>query len=133
MAKKLNTNGMQTSHVRLLSEGEAAWIGAMIEAEGSVMPRITSSRKDAPICEINISNTDVEIISTILRFVGDGTIALVDTGVNKPIWRWRLSKTASVCALAPQIIPWMTTKGSRLIEVLPQLRARVEEYNAYSG
>lgn len=99
------------STVRFLSDCEAAWIGAMVEAEGCVTISPTNVR-------VVVANTDVEIISTCLRLVGDGSVCLQQMGVNRPVWTWYLGKLYGLTALAPQIAPYMTIKGERLINGL---------------
>ena len=115
-----NTN-LSPATVRELSEAQAAWIGAIIEGEGCIALRTTDPR--APICEIRVGNTDVEVIATCLRFVGAGTVH-IQQGVNRPVWCWKVSRTLDVLCLAEQIIPWMTTKGEILQGVLQELRDR---------
>ncbi len=106
------------SRVRQLSIAEAAWVGAMIEAEGTVW----ALRKTTRCVGISVGNTDVEIISTLLRFVGDGRVKMHAPGAGdlgrKTAWFWELTHDAAIRALAPQITPWMTVKGDRLIALL---------------
>jgi hypothetical protein len=113
-----------TTHtIRQMRSDEAAWVGAMIEAEGSVsVYRPVHGTNDA--IQIQVSNTDVEIISTLLRFVGAGNVRYVRPGVGqrwvskKGLWIWSLSQQIQLRALAPQIAPWMTAKGERLLAAL---------------
>lgn len=46
---------------------EAAWVGAMIEAEGSIYPNGAGWR-------LNLASTDVETLATLLRLTGVGTV-----------------------------------------------------------
>ncbi len=84
----------------------------MIEAEGTLLPRSTHGMG------ISVGNTDVEIISTLLRFVGDGRVKLhtptPQAWGKKLVWFWELTHVAGVTALAPQVVPWMTVKGEKL-------------------
>ncbi|MCH8120371.1 MAG: hypothetical protein IIC00_11665 [Planctomycetes bacterium] len=54
-----------TTDIRRMSEAEAAWVGAFIEGEGSVSP-----------VYIEVINSDVEIISALIRATRVGRVFL---------------------------------------------------------
>jgi hypothetical protein len=104
------------STVRLMTTAQAAWVGAMIEAEGSVDVRAN----DHGYVRIQVANTDVEIIATLLRFVGAGKVSLqtkLKPGFvksNKPCWYWTIAAQKDVLMLSAQVLPWMSDKGTKL-------------------
>lgn len=83
----------------------------MIEAEGTVG---FSTQKGQEYPYIAVANTDLEIISALLRFVGGGRVSLKTAYVNKRVWVWTLAQWNNLAALVPQIRPWMTDKGDKL-------------------
>ena len=99
------------STVRYMPDAQAAWVGAMVEGEGTIEIGKRAVR-------VSVINTDVEIISALLRFVGDGYVRLQSLGVNRPVWVWSLGRFESLCALSPQIAPYMSHKGDRLLAAL---------------
>lgn len=110
-ARKLGKQPLgKLTTVRNLTECQSAWVGAMIEGEGSV-----TQVKDSNRIKISVYNTDVEIISTLLRFVGEGRISVDKrSSKNKLCWHWSMHKKISIVKLAKQITPWMTFKGDKL-------------------
>ncbi len=107
------------STVRNLQPEEAAWIGAMIEADGSVSVRIDNRGYED--IDLHFYNSEVETVATMLRLVGEGNIyyrgkrisSKWPTAGTKPQWAWSLQKKPSVRALLPQIIPYLTGKQDR--------------------
>lgn len=99
------------SEVRELSPVESAWVGAMVEGEGS----LTSG-------QIAVVSTEVETLSTLLRFVGGGGVYLHNNGSGhlgkKTVWVWRLFRRASVHSLLTQIAPWLTSKQEKARKML---------------
>jgi hypothetical protein len=109
--------------IKQMTEGQAAWVGAMIEAEGCVhLYPAGKSRSTREHVHISVVNTDVEVISTLLRFVGAGTVTFYPPRPGalgkKNCWKWRLSRQHQVRALAPQVSPWMTVKGQKMVDHL---------------
>ncbi|KKK88666.1 hypothetical protein LCGC14_2740840 [marine sediment metagenome] len=87
--------------MRIMKPEEAAWVGAMVEAEGSVFPNRT---RWGDYWQVRVSNTDLEIISALFRATGEGTV-IYDNPTrehlgNKQQWLWCLSKQAEVKSLA---------------------------------
>ena len=99
------------SEVRAMLPVEAAWVGALVEGEGSLSTK-----------QIVVVSTEVETLSTILRFVGGGGVYLHQNGTghlgNKTVWAWHLFRQASVRSLLQQISPWLTGKQERAQKML---------------
>jgi len=78
------------SNVREMSPVEAAWIGAMIEAEGSVIFRPQHS---GHLAKISMTNCDPEVLSAMLRVTGAGHLypAPVHRWGRKPVFHWGIS------------------------------------------
>jgi hypothetical protein len=89
----------QSSRVRKMTEPEAAWVGAMIEAEGSVV--------FAPQVRVAVVNSDPEIISALLRATGSGTVQIRQPHLGtKLLYCWWMSKWREVQALVAQAGPY---------------------------
>ena len=115
-----------------LSPEAAAWMGAIIEGEGTIgmyRSRPTRQRKHPHVV---VSNTEVETIATCLRLVGAGNVGLV-TSKNylakwphhNLVWQWRLSATRNIAAFLPQVIPYLTGKRDAAEIVLSEIRQRI--------
>ena len=92
--------------VRELAPVEAAWIGAMIDGEGSIY-RCTGQVGH----RMEFGNTEVELVATMLRVVGAGKVYLLNNRASNlvgklPIWRWYLYPANDVAALIEQIAPY---------------------------
>ena len=109
------------STVRQLSEVEAAWLGAMVEGEGSIPLRRTPQGIIRPSA-VTIYSSEVETIATCLRLIGDGLITyrpprpdyISPRGrqafAKKDNWAWEVRNISSILALLPQILPFLTGK-----------------------
>ena len=89
---------LRPSRVLLLSAVAAAWIGAMIEAEGSVTISPLSSRH---LLRISVVNSDPEIISVLLRHIGTGSVS-TKHGANKLCYVWSVQRQREVQEIARQ-------------------------------
>ena len=114
--------GLKASTVRTLTQVEAAWIGAMIEGEGSigwVRPKKNDAKRLNPY--LSLVNTSVEVIATMLRLTGDGNIGLDSCHGrkgHKPVWSYQLNKQKALRVLLPQLIPFLADKTERAEEML---------------
>lgn len=118
--------GRKDSTVREILPVEAAWLGAMIEGEGSIGWVRAQNANGRLTPYISLVNTSVEVIATMLRVTGDGNISLDSIhGRNghKPVWAYKLSKQNSLHALLPQLIPYLADKKERAIEMLRWLNS----------
>lgn len=114
--------GRKESTVRELLPVEAAWLGAMVEGEGSigwVKSNPTLGARLNPY--LSLVNTSVEVISTMLRLVGEGNINL--DGVHgrnghQPVWGYRVTKQKSLQSLLPQLLPYLADKKERAEEMI---------------
>jgi hypothetical protein len=109
---------MFTQHrVRQMHPVEAAYVGAMIDGEGCI--RIQSPGNSYGI---DLSNTDVEIISALVRATGIGTV--YPHGNNRknrqPQWKvcfsWRVHRKLDALEVARQCAPY-STKCQRLLKL----------------
>lgn len=103
---------IRTSEARAMTPVEAAWVGAMIEGEGHVSPKLHGKLS----VNFSVSNTSVEIISTLLRFTGVGRVYFqsLKPGVWKPVWLWRLTRMVDVEAVGKQVRPFLGDKRTVL-------------------
>lgn len=74
--------------------------------------------------EVCVWNSDVEVMSTLLRFVGMGSIALRGPyqrssaiQATKDQWRWRITRRKAILDLLQQVAPWLTSKQDRAVEI----------------
>ncbi|KKN84431.1 hypothetical protein LCGC14_0288930 [marine sediment metagenome] len=125
--------------VRTMSDVEAAWVGAMIEGEGSIRLRgrlkpgvwvpigaHTRDRLDdvdqiSPM-GVDFYSTDVETIATMLRLTGCGTVYYreprpdyvspngAQAFAKKPSWQWVVQYKELVRGICAQIQPYLTSK-----------------------
>ena len=117
--------GHKESTVRELSTVEAAWLGAMVEGEGSIGWVNSNQYKGGRLTPyLSLVNTSVEVISTMLRLVGDGNISLDAVhGRNghRPVWGYKINKQNSLRSVLPQLIPFLADKKERAEEMLKWL------------
>lgn len=126
------------SRVRDLSAVEAAWIGALIEGEGTIghfsSGRTTNDGRAIRVWTIQVGSTEIETISTLLRLVGGGHVYYVPGRIgNKEAWMWGLKRINEIHSLLPQIMPYLTGKRDRAIELLSKLQEEQEHGNDNSG
>lgn len=112
---KCSTPALPAS-IREMSLTEAAWVGAMIEGEGSVG---CTGRRRQPV-EVRVFNTEVETIATCLRLTGGGSVYLHKErrARRKNCWTWAVQRIEDLRVLLPQIIPFLTGKQERAREAL---------------
>lgn len=87
--------------VREMSDVQAAWVGAIIEAEGSV---VFTPRTSLHYARIQVSNTDVEIISALMRTTGVGSVCLLQQSKlgTKDCWCWAVQARNDIQSLVRQ-------------------------------
>lgn len=90
---------------------EAAWVGAMVEAEGSVVLNPRYQRVD-------VINTDPEILSAMLRATGAGTVIFKPNSNPRyrPGFYWTLCRRLEIRELVRQCSGY-SMKLQRLQEV----------------
>lgn len=111
----------QPATARDMSEVERAWVGAMLEGEGStfIHPDYRDSRPSFTP-HIGIGNTEIEVISAIVRATGLGGVSSREKGSSlgsKRMWVWQTNAWNDVLALLPQLLPY-STKAQKLWAVL---------------
>ena len=106
------------SCVRQLSYEEAAWMGAMIDADGTLSWTKRSDKNT--LYQVAVGNTEVEIVATCIRLVGDGGVSGGKPGTLGilPVWVWHLANQESLLELLPQIIPYLAGKRSKAEEMM---------------
>ncbi len=91
------------SNLRTMTEPEAAWIGAMVEAEGSVYNTLGTDR-----WKVQFVNTDLELISAFLRVTGVGQVYYRESrpctgaasgSMSKPLFIWVINAHNDVAQL----------------------------------
>ena len=104
--------------VRPMEPCEAAYVGAMIDAEGSFL--IGKQRCGSPAYRVTVANTEVEILSAMLRATGTGRIALHPPSPGsfgrKTCFVWGAAAYNDVVEIAQQVVRW-STKAQRFLEV----------------
>ena len=106
---------------RILSPPEAAWVGALIEGEGA-LTSIGPNAYGVRYPTIQVANTDIEIIATLLRLTGVGRVCMDGMrGRRRPAhhkqqWRWAVQRHVDVQHLIEQIAPycWKVRRGAGL-------------------
>ncbi len=93
--------------VREMTEPERAWVGAMVEAEGSVTERPTKSHHTYRDWVLQLANTDFEITSALLRTTGVGHVYWAEppTG-TRPQLHWRVNRKLDLLDLQRQLAPY---------------------------
>jgi len=103
-----------------LSDVCAAWMGAMIEAEGSTYISATPGR---PRACVQFCNTDPELISTALRLTQIGTVQpkLHSSPLSRKLilW-WRVERWWDALALAQQLAPY-SPKAQTLVQHMEEI------------
>lgn len=108
------------SRVRQMTPVEAAWVGAMVEGEGSLYLHKASRN-----FHLAVGNTEVETISTLLRFTNDGTVYCqrpAEKNVRRKIlWIWSVTAQEAITDILRQVIPYLTGKQEHAIEVMKEV------------
>jgi hypothetical protein len=94
-----------------MSEAECAYVGAMLDGEGWVA--MTSG--GGPY--ITVGNTDLEIISALMRATGIGTVYYSPPSThrgNLVQWRWSVVRIADARDLAQRVVLY-SQKAQRLL------------------
>src|SRR3990167_2254942 len=101
---------MHPSSLREMTEVEAAWVGATIEAEGTISRRTQKPQ----IIEIRVGSSSVETIATLLRLRGVGTVYLHSSAASpltkKTIWDWVVFRKLDSLALISAVSPYLVEK-----------------------
>ena len=116
------------SRVREMTAVESAWIGAMIEAEGSVLwKKARPNRRGVVFARhiITLVNTDVEIISALLRTTNCGSVFRnwarewhKGFRPTKPIYVWHVARRREVEDIARQCAPYSMKLQTLILSLL---------------
>ncbi len=86
-----------------MSSIERAYVGALLDAEGSLSPHSSWPRS----WRMQVSNTEVELISALLRATGVGRVYYDardgNTLGSKAIWTWMVQPYNDVLAIVRQL------------------------------
>ena len=115
----------RVSTARQMTAVEAAWVGAMIEAEGHIGLR-SRGEGYTPAANFCVTNTSIEILSTLLRLTGVGRVYFCpdprpDKLGHLPVWRWHIIRKEDMVAVGGQIRPYLVDKQDRLAHVMEQI------------
>lgn len=96
----INT-GLHPNQARKMSAVEAAYVGAMLDGEGTVYIK----RRNA---SFTIDNSEIEFISAILRAVGCGKVYYREPQKegNLSMWSWSSGSRLTLEDLAIQLAPY---------------------------
>ena len=112
----------QVRRGRDLTEIEAAWLGAMVEGEGSVIWRKSATCRRRSQAVLQVCNSDVEVIATCLRLAGTGCVYLRTMTKQpphwKPVWFWLVSAQRDIVYLLSRIHPYLTSKQERARDIV---------------
>ena len=88
-------------HVRQMSDVEQAYVGAMIDGEGWFT---TGQSWASRTVRLGVGNTDLEIISALLRATRAGRVHLANWRRfgKKPLWIWAVQRRGDIQAIAKQ-------------------------------
>ena len=100
----------------------AAWLGAMIEGEGSIgWVHLRSGKRRT---QLSVTNTSLETIATVLRLAGFGHITYrahrPGSLGKKPIWRWASAVAARNVELLSEIVPFLTSKQEPALRMMAE-------------
>lgn len=111
---------LRPTFVQNLSSEAAAWVGAMLEGEGSICWDKPNSPNNTYRLRVIVANTEVETIATCLRLVGAGrvTTQVPKRKNTKRIWMWVLARRSDLIEFLPQVIPYLTGKQEKAIKAL---------------
>ena len=91
-----------------MNETECAYVGAMIDGEGW----FTEGKSWGKIVtrRLGLGNTNLEIISAMLRATGVGTVSLASWRRfgKLPLWIWQVQRQGNLNEIARQCAPFST-------------------------
>lgn len=101
-----------------MTREERAWVGAYIEADGSI--ELTHTPRGSPRGRVYVYSAEIEALSTCLRLVGTGGICMTHGGRNgnRPEWVWYVEATTEVIDLLRYVRPYLTDKREKADEVV---------------
>jgi len=122
---RVNLEQKIVSEVRQMSPTEAAYVAGIFDGEGCISFSLT--RGKYPCCNVQIANTDLEMLETIQVFINGGRImghrlnGKRENFTAQYILYFRVNELAD---LLPQLLPYLVTKKDKAITMLTYLRGR---------
>ena len=107
---EIDNKMLKPSRIRNLSDVERAWIGAAMDADGTIgMRKRNNAKTDRPF--FVFYSIEPETISVFLRIIGVGSVSFrtQERGSYEnsvPIWSWRIDRKLEVLNLCKQIAPY---------------------------
>lgn len=103
-----------------------AWAAGLFEGEGSVIhrPGLRGTNRG-----LALGTTDLDVLTRFVAIVECGRIGAVpEKGVNRPVWRWQVTRWREVEPLVLRLLPYMgerrQAKLRLLLEDAPSRRSR---------
>ena len=116
----------QSSGVLTMDSVQAAWVGAMLEAEGCICVR-KDKRRGYDGVQLTVTNTEMKTLERCLAFVGAGRIVPQSKATaaqslgNKPVFLWIITRRREIRDLLCQVIPHLTGKQEKATNVLQRV------------
>ena len=110
-----NQNAAKPNQLRAMSDVEAAWVGAFIEADGYAGLIRYYERGHGQFYKrlrprIDVTAKNPEDISTLLRLTGTGSVTMrppTESALGKgPYLKWSIGSNATAIALASRCAPY---------------------------
>lgn len=99
-----------------MTEIERAWVGAFIEADGTVFATTQASGRTRRFT-IGAVQLEIDPIATLLRVTGVGSVSRVRNGEGRnPVWRWIVGAYEDALSIAEQCAPY----SWKLQRILPE-------------
>ena len=103
----------QSNDLRLMSDVEAAWIGALVDGEGSVCYIVHPGQgRSTRRFDVGVVNTEVELLSACLRLTQCGSVYHKPASPKgpfaetRPCFAWKISRWSPALALLRRIRPY---------------------------
>lgn len=117
------------SEIKELTEGEAMYVAACIDTDGSISICGRNARKKGDTVQVSLANTHVGFLKHVQKMVGGGRLSPHNRkfipSLKYPKECYTLGfRMNEVRDLLPQIIPFLVIKKDKAIRVLELLKSR---------
>ncbi len=140
-AQSFNPNkrgpGSRTSNCRQLSEEEKAWLGGIINGEGSIfLSKVMGANYRRGFFyrpQLLVSNTNRSLLVKIAEIIGEGTVQLAKKERGPWKTRWMYAAASGVLrAVLPQILPYLVIKRAQA-ETMIQFFSYIDQNPIYGN